>query len=115
MPEMAAFAAKLRSVFGEEVIDDAVKRGISGEPNVYACENGHAVRTASPANDSAWRVNADIRDRRYCPGCDGGCVGQGVGCKEWLKQAAGNEKSSNESDSPLLTATLASVAFAAGG
>jgi hypothetical protein len=90
---MAAFVAKLRAAFGDEAIDDAVRRGKAGEPTFYACENGRAVGTASPANENVWRANADIRDRQYCPGCDGACVGQGVGCKEWLKRAAGKEKS----------------------
>ncbi|CAB3784115.1 hypothetical protein LMG28614_01878 [Paraburkholderia ultramafica] len=93
MPEMAAFVAKLRSAFGDEAIDDALRRGKAGEPVFYACENGHAVGTASPTSGSAWRANADIRDRQYCPGCDGSCVGQGVSCKEWLKRTAGKENS----------------------
>lgn len=92
MPEMAAFIAELRSAFGDEAIDDAVRRGNSGEPAFYARENGSAVGTASPANDNVWHVNADLRDRYYCPGCYGGCVGQGVGCKEWLQRKAGKEK-----------------------
>ncbi|CAE6726939.1 hypothetical protein R69927_01040 [Paraburkholderia domus] len=91
MPEMAAFIEKLRSVFGNESVDDALRRGKAGEPTFYACENGHAVGTASLANDNVWRVSADIRDRQYCTGCDGGCVGQGVGCKEWLQRKAGKE------------------------
>ncbi|KAE8759498.1 MULTISPECIES: hypothetical protein [Paraburkholderia] len=92
MPEMAAFIAELRSAFGDKAIDDAVSRGKSGEPAFYACENGTAVGTASPANDNVWHVSADIRDRHYCPGCDGGCVGQGLGCKEWLQRKADKEK-----------------------
>ncbi|OAJ62773.1 hypothetical protein A6V36_20605 [Paraburkholderia ginsengiterrae] len=91
MPELAGFMAKLRAAFGDEAIDDAVRRGKAGEPTFYANENGRAVGTASPANDNVWRVAADIRNRQYCPGCDGGCVGQGVGCKEWLQRQAGKE------------------------
>lgn len=93
MPEMAAFVAKLRSAFGDEAIDGAVGRGQAGEPTFYACEDGHSVGTESPANDNVWSVTSDIRDRYYCPGCDGGCVGQGVGCKEWLQRKAGRENS----------------------
>ncbi|WP_341313569.1 hypothetical protein WN982_19680 [Paraburkholderia sp. IMGN_8] len=93
MPEMAAFMAKLRSAFGDETIDEAVRRGKAGEPTFYAYENSRAIGTASPANENGWRVNADIRDRHYCPGCDGGCVGQGMGCKDWLKRTAGKENS----------------------
>jgi hypothetical protein len=91
MPEMAAFMAKLRSAFGDETIDEAVRRGKTGDPTFYACENGHSVGTASSANGNDWRVTSDIRDRHYCPGCDGGCVGQGVGCKEWPKRMPGKE------------------------
>ncbi|MBC8751420.1 MULTISPECIES: hypothetical protein [Paraburkholderia] len=93
MPEMAAFVAEVRSAFGDEAIDDAVRRGKAGEPGFYACENGHAVGTASPANENVWRANAALRDRQYCPGCDGGCVGQGIGCKEWLKRTTSKENS----------------------
>ena len=86
MPEVAAFMAKLRSAFGDETIDDAVRRGKAGEATFYACENGRTVGTASPPNNNVWRVNSDIRDRHYCPGCDGGCMGDGVRCAEWLKR-----------------------------
>jgi hypothetical protein len=91
MPELAGFMAKLRAAFGDEVIDDAVRRGKAGEPTFYACENGRTIGTASPSNDNVWRVNVEIRDRHYCPGCDGGCDGQAIGCKEWLKRMAGKE------------------------
>ena len=86
MPEIAAFIAKLRSAFGDEAVDDAVRRGKDGEATFYARENGRAVGTASPTHENAWRVDADARDRHYCPGCDGGCIGEGVRCAEWLKR-----------------------------
>ncbi|MEX3815739.1 hypothetical protein AB3X96_36820 [Paraburkholderia sp. BR13439] len=91
MPEMAAFMADMRDAFGDACVDDAVRRGKAGEATFYACENGRTVGTASPANDNVWRVNADVRDRYYCPGCDARCVGQGVGCTEWLQRQAGKE------------------------
>ena len=47
MPEIAAFVAKLREAFGDEVIDGVVKRGKAGEPDFFACENGRAVGTAT--------------------------------------------------------------------
>ena len=68
MPEVAAFVEKLRAAFGHEVINGAIRRGKAGEPTFYARENGHAVGTASPANENVWRVNADLRDRQYCCG-----------------------------------------------
>jgi hypothetical protein len=86
MPEIAAFMAKLRSAFGDETIEDAVRRGKAGEATFYACENGRVVGTAHPTNENVWRVDADIRDRHYCPGCDGGCIGEGVRCADWLKR-----------------------------
>lgn len=93
MPEMAAFMAKLRTAFGDEAVDDAVSRGKAGEATFYACEAGRTMGTARPANDNVWRVNADMQDRHYCPGCDGEYVRQAIGCKEWLKRTAGKEKS----------------------
>lgn len=86
MPEIAAFMAKLRSAFGNETIDDAVRRSKSGEATFYTQENGRTAGTASPTNENVWRVDADVRDRHYCPGCDGGCIGEGVRCAEWLKR-----------------------------
>jgi hypothetical protein len=86
MPELAAFMAKLRSAFGDEATDDAVRCGKNGEPVFFACENGHAVGTAMPAADNAWQVDEAIRNRHYCHGCDGECVGLGVRCSDWLKR-----------------------------
>ena len=86
MPEIAAFVAKLRSAFGAEVVDDAVKRGKAGESAFYACENGRAVGTATPSGDNAWQVDDSIYDRHYCDGCEGECVGQGVCRSNWLKR-----------------------------
>ncbi|MBU7438892.1 hypothetical protein [Paraburkholderia fungorum] len=93
MPEMAAFMAKLRSAFGDETVDEAVRRGKAGEPTFYACENGNSVGTASSATGSVWLVDSTIWNRQYCAGCDGGCVGQDVGCKEWLQRKAAKENS----------------------
>ncbi|MFB9128563.1 hypothetical protein E2553_24885 [Paraburkholderia dipogonis] len=91
MPEMAAFMANMRDAFGDACVDDAVRRGKADEPTFYVCENGRTIGTASPTQENVWRVNADIRDRHNCPGSDGGCVGQGVGCTEWLQRHAGKE------------------------
>lgn len=93
MPEIAAFVADMKAAFGELEIDEAVRRGKAGEPTFYANENGRAVGTASPMTENPWRVTNDIRNRQYCPGCNGGCVGQAIGCKEWLQRTAGKEKS----------------------
>jgi hypothetical protein len=93
MPEIAGFTAKLRSAFGDEVVDEAVRRGKAGEPTFYASENGRTVGTASPVTDDIWRVDDAVRDRRYCSGCDGGCVGLGVDCREWLQRQNSKESS----------------------
>src|ERR1700744_1430044 len=86
MPEVAAFMAKLRVAFGDTEIDDVIRRGKTGEATFYASENGRTVGTASLASENGWRVDADIRERHYCPGCDGGCVAEGVRCSDWLKR-----------------------------
>jgi len=82
MPEMAAFIADLKSAFGERDIEEAVRPGKAGEPTFYAAENGHSVGTASPAQTNVWRVDRAVRDRHYCAGCDGSCVGTGASCRE---------------------------------
>jgi len=81
MPEMAAFIADLKAAFGEWEIDEAIRRGKAGESTFYASENGHAVGTASPAPTNAWRVDHSVRDRHFCAGCDGSCVGTGTSCR----------------------------------
>jgi hypothetical protein len=93
MPEMAAFVADMKAAFGKREINEAIRRGKAGEPTFYVCENGRAVGTASPMTENAWQVTDDIRDRQCCSGCDGGCVGQAIGCKEWLQRTVGKEKS----------------------
>jgi hypothetical protein len=81
MPEMAAFVADLKAAFGEQEIEEAIRRGKAGEPTFYASENGRSVGTASPAHESAWRVDRAVRDRHYCEGCDGSCVGTATSCQ----------------------------------
>jgi hypothetical protein len=82
MPEIAAFVASLKAAFGAAVIDDAVRRGKDGEPTFHARENGRSVGTAGPAAYNAWHVDRDtLRDRYFCAGCDGSCVGQSVSCR----------------------------------
>jgi hypothetical protein len=38
------------------------------------------------ASDNAWQVDAAIRDRHYCVGFNGECVGLGIRCSDWLKR-----------------------------
>jgi hypothetical protein len=82
MPEIAAFVASLKAAFGVAVIDEAIRRGKAGEPTFHARENGRSVGTAGAAAYNAWRADsATLRDRHYCAGCDGSCVGQSVSCR----------------------------------
>ncbi|MFP3587950.1 hypothetical protein SCB29_30500 [Paraburkholderia sp. SIMBA_055] len=93
MPDIAAFAAQLKSAFGEQEINEAIRRGKAGEPTFYAAKNGHTVGTASPLTANAWRVTEVIRARHYCAGCHGGCLNQAVSCKPWQQREAGKGKS----------------------
>jgi hypothetical protein len=86
MPEIAAFVRSLRDAFGDDVIDRAISEGKSGEPSFYACENGRSVGTAAPSGVS-WRVDESLRDRHFCPGCDGSCVAQGICCSVWRQRS----------------------------
>jgi hypothetical protein len=82
MPEIAAFVVALKSAFGDSIIDDAIRRGKAGEPTFHARENGGSVGTPSSGSVTTWKVDGALRDRRYCAGCDGSCVGQNIRCKE---------------------------------
>lgn len=57
---------RLRDVFS----DHAVRQGRAGELTFYASENGRVIGTSSPSG-IAWQVDGSLRDRHYCPGCDG--------------------------------------------
>jgi hypothetical protein len=81
MPETAAFVADMKSAFGEHEIDEAIRRGKAGEPTFYASENGRSVGTAASAATSVWRVDRSVRDRHYCDGCDGSCIGTARSCR----------------------------------
>ncbi len=86
MPEMAAFVAELRAAFGDAV-DDAVSRGKSGEPTFYARENGRTVGTPPSDHYNVWKASEDVRDRHYCDGCDGSCIGTAIRCSQRMTQA----------------------------
>jgi hypothetical protein len=79
MPEVAAFIANLRAAFGDTV-DEAVRRGKAGEPTFFATENGRTVGTRAPTSLS-WVVDGSLRDRHYCAGCNGSCIGADVHCR----------------------------------
>ena len=48
MPTVATWIDDLRSVFGAECINTAIKSGIAGQPTFYASENGIIVGTRAP-------------------------------------------------------------------
>lgn len=81
MPEIAAFVADMKAVFGEQEIDEAIRRSRAGEPTFYACENGRTAGTPTPAQTNVWRVDGAVRNRHYCAGCDGSCVGTTKSCR----------------------------------
>jgi hypothetical protein len=81
MPEIAAFVTKMKAAFGERVIDEAIRRGKAGEATFYAQENVRSVGTAGPTRTNVWNVDRSVRDRHYCAGCDGSCVGTAKSCK----------------------------------
>jgi hypothetical protein len=45
-----------------------------------------------PVTDNVWQVDDTVRDRHYCSGCGGECVGLGVRCSEWLKRGNREEE-----------------------
>jgi len=45
MPKVAAFIDSLRKAFGDEHINDVLKRGVRGEPVFFAQENGFEIGT----------------------------------------------------------------------
>lgn len=45
MPAVTAFIDQLREVFGKEMIDGQIRKGMRGEPVFWASENGHEVGT----------------------------------------------------------------------
>lgn len=79
--EIAAFVADMKAVFGEREIDEAIRRSKAGEPTFYACENGRTSGTPTPAQTNVWRVDGAVRDRHYCAGFDGSCVGTTKSCR----------------------------------
>jgi hypothetical protein len=82
MPEFADFVVKLRKAFGDATIDEAVTRGNAGEPTFFAQDNGRTVGTKSLEGFNRWQVDDSVRNRHYCAGCDGSCVGMGLRCSD---------------------------------
>jgi hypothetical protein len=81
MPEIAKFVAELRAAFGD-TIDDAVARGKRGEETFFASENGRTIGTRAVDHYNVWVADDSVRDRYYCKGCDGSCVGTPTLCSQ---------------------------------
>ena len=81
MPEVARFVDALRDVFGRDAVDPSLSRGLAGEPMFFAAEAGRRIGTAlpDPATAPIWHA-VRVRDRYYCEGCDGSCVGTEQSC-----------------------------------
>lgn len=45
MPNVAAFVDEMRAVFGLDMVNEQIRRGLKGEPTFYAKENGHELGT----------------------------------------------------------------------
>lgn len=87
MPMTGAFVDALRDAFGVEEINAIVRRGRAGEPVFFAREAGREFGTPLPSG-RGWDA-AGVRDRRFCPGCEGGCVETGERCSARLESGHG--------------------------
>lgn len=48
MPSVAAFIDDMRSAFGADVVNSAIRAGIDGQPTFWASEGGHQIGTRAP-------------------------------------------------------------------
>ncbi|MEK6418049.1 MAG: hypothetical protein V4801_00425 [Burkholderia gladioli] len=83
MPLIADFVDAPRDTFGVEEINAIVRRGRAGEPVFFAREAGREFGTPLPSG-RGWGA-AGVRDPRFCPGCEGGCVETGERCSARLE------------------------------
>ena len=79
MPIITAWVASLREAFGDEMMDDLIRRGRSGEAVFYASENGITFGTKLPVSENTWRCEG-LMDRHVCDRCCGSCVGTKDSC-----------------------------------
>ena len=79
MPEIAGWIDRMREMFGAEVINEAIRAGLAGEPTFHAIERGVEIGTPLPASGPAWRGEG-LPGRHFCPGCSGRCVGTQTRC-----------------------------------
>jgi hypothetical protein len=58
MPLVTAFVDDLRAAFGDELINDAIKKSLQGQATFHATENGHEIGTPLPDHTDAPYLNA---------------------------------------------------------
>lgn len=80
MPASTAWIDALRAAFGNDDINEQIRRGVSGEPVFWASENGQEIGTKPPDHLSVWALDG-LSLRLYCPGCHGECVGTERQCR----------------------------------
>ena len=65
MPETAAFIDAIRSVFGKEMVNDAIRAGIGGAGTFYASENGTEIGSRpAPAGLSLDYEHLNIAEKK---------------------------------------------------
>jgi hypothetical protein len=53
MPGVAGWIDELREVFGKDMIDGQIRKGMKGEGTFWAAENGHVIGSRSMGQTSA--------------------------------------------------------------
>ena len=84
MPLITAGVSELRSAFGDELIDDRIRRGRQGEPVFFAYENGISFGTSPPQLDNCWR-GEELTARYACLRCLGACLGRDAQCEQFRR------------------------------
>lgn len=87
MPSITAWVATLREAFGDEMMDDVIRRGHRGEPVFYAKENGVEFGTPLPPPASLWQCQG-LSDRHLCSLCCGDCKGTRPMCRTHSRDLA---------------------------
>lgn len=60
MPTVAAWIDELRDAFGTDMVNDAIRAGMDGQPTFFARENGHEVGTRAPYSADRSVSGADV-------------------------------------------------------
>lgn len=82
MPNVAAFIDDLREVFGKEMIDGQIRKGMRGEPVFWASENGHEIGTpvdSGATTEVTWNEKGIAVATEIERGPDGKRIGKTAG------------------------------------